>query len=88
MVKRVALGPGDCLFIPAYNFFHLQGFRQKIANHSTRHPNDSNFGGPKEFYSHNATSIEEANHEYFSTDIATAVSLRFEPNSELLRIFF
>lgn len=67
----------------------MQGFRQMIANRSDEGGADRIlFNYPKEFYTFNATTIEEAKGELYDTKIASVVSLRFEANSDLLRIFF
>lgn len=78
----VHLKPGDCMFIPAYFYYHLQGSRQMTGT-------DKTFSGlfPKEYFAMNTTSMAEALEERYDTKIATAVSLKFEANSELLSNF-
>jgi hypothetical protein len=77
----VHLARGDCLFIPAYYFYHLQGFRHITLNHG-----DIFF--PTEFEEKNSTTMATAKDEMFDSQIATAVSLKFQSNSELLRLFY
>lgn len=80
------LAPGDCLFIPAFHYYHLQGFRQLNIKRDSSTAIFSSL--PPEYYAKNATTMEQAKGEIYSTQVGTAISLKFEGNSKLLNDFY
>ena len=84
--KNVHLSKGDCLFIPAFYFYHMQGFRKMTSAAKEDVMFSSMF--PEEYFEKNSTTINQAKNEIYSTKLATAVSLRFKSNSKLLGDFF
>ena len=83
----VHLGSGDCRYIPAFYYYHFQGFRQMNPNYKHKGLL-TGIQFPQEYYQKNETTLGEAEEEKYTTNIATIVSMRFEGNSKLLENFF
>lgn len=71
------LGAGDCMFVPAYYFHQVSGFRQMSANRSDNGATSPLFQMPSFFYTDDAKSIEETGGNFYDSDKATAVQLWF-----------
>lgn len=84
--RNIHLSKGDCLFIPAFYFYHMQGFRKMTA--STKENTMFSAMFPEEYFEKNSTTMEQAKGEIYSTKLATAVSVRFKSNSKLLGDFY
>ena len=78
MKYPVNLAAGDCVFVPAYFFFHMQGFQSSSLT----------AGFPEVFSDLNKESEARAEKESYGTAIATALSLKYQANSELLAGFY
>ena len=74
--SQVNLGEGDCIFIPAYYYYQVQGMHNIMGQFPTL------------FKMFHANTTAEAKKEKYGKDIATAVSLKFEGNSQLLAGFY
>jgi len=85
----VLLQAGDCLFIPAYYFFHIQGFKRMVNSLGTPMiPTVEELKVPKVFEDDEEEELEEAAKEDYDVAMATTVSMRFEHNSDILKTFF
>lgn len=73
---NVNLKAGDCVFIPAYFFYQMQGNNQAIT--------------PGMFANLTKTILDKSGMEDYKKDqkISTAVSLRYQGNSQLLAGFY
>jgi len=85
-IKQIVnLEPGDCVFMPAYYYYHLQGFRQYLPSAKDVSLFDS---FPKEWYAKNETNMDLAKGELYSSKMGSLISLKFSSNSKLLDDFF
>ena len=83
-VQFVHVNQGDCLFVPAFYFYHIQGFSALKFRHQ---PLESVLW-PREFDSKNETTLLQASAEEYTDSLATGVSLVFQSNSQLLSAFY
>ena len=87
---NVNLSLGDCVFIPAFYFYQVQGFKKMISPPGRSFPKlyeneEENKGGAN--YAGNRSYFKDDEIESYDLELATAISLKFEGNSELLEDF-
>jgi len=81
----VNIESGDCIFVPAYFFYQMQGYQKTNQEKALMDM------FPHLYNNLTETSIEMAQKEkalYESEDLATAVSLKFMGNSKILAGFY
>ena len=80
--QQIHMLKGDCLFIPAYYYYQQQGFHQLVSLGDEQQSWDG------VYFTQDATHIDQRMSQEYDTKMATAISLRFQENSDLLRGFF